>query len=123
MGRWLQKIQNRGEAEPTKPTKHASVGFVGTPCLPFQQKQLANNSMTPQQLGWLAAVASLLEVCTLHLIEGGFIDQHDLEEQLDATPRQVAALIRSNPNWYRHMPDKPIPHSEMVTLNGNETCN
>lgn len=123
MGRWLQKIQNPQEVSPTKPTKPASVGFVGPPSLPFQKKQPANEPLTPQQLGWLAVVASMLEVGTLHLIESEFIDQHDLEEQLDANPGQVAALIRSHPNWYRHMPDTHPPHCETrETPNGNETC-
>lgn len=101
MGRWMQKIQKGAEATPTKPTKPSFVGSVGAPCPPFQKKQAANDPLTTQQVGWLTAVAALLEVGTAHLIEGGFIDRHDLEEQLGADPRQVASLIRSGPGWCR----------------------
>ena len=100
MGRWMQKIQKGAEATPTKPTKPSFGGSVGTACPSFQKKKAVNEPLTPQQLGWLASIASLLEVGTMHLIERGFIDQHDLGEQLDADPKQVAALIRSNPLWY-----------------------
>lgn len=61
----------------------------------------ANDPLTPQQIGWLAAVASLLEVGTGQLLEWGFIDRHDLGEQHDVDPRQVAALIKSDPRWYQ----------------------
>lgn len=45
-----------------------------------------------------------------HLIERSFIDQHDLDEQLDADPKQVAALIRSNPFWHRRANDETRRH-------------
>lgn len=121
MGRWLQKIQKPQMAEPTKPTKSASVGSVGTPNLPFQKKQPTNDPLTDQQFGWLAAVASLLEVGTLHLIEGGFIDQQDLAEQLDADPLQVASLIRSNPDWYRRSSEPGSPAKALVRAQGTSS--
>lgn len=101
MGRWMQKIQKGAGDVPTKPTKPSFVGSVGAPCTHFPKKQPANDPMTPQQLGWLAAVASLLEVGTMHLIEAGFVDRYDLEEQAHADPRQVAALIKTNPRWHQ----------------------
>ena len=100
MGRWMQKIQNHPQGIPAKPSKPSFVGSVGTACQRFQKKQGANDPLSTEQIGWLAAVASLLEVGTMHLIDRGFIDQHDLEEQLGAPPEKVASLIRSNPYWY-----------------------
>lgn len=99
MGRWMQKIQKGAGAAPTKPTEPSFVSFVSSPPARFQKKQAANDPMTTQQLGWLAAVASLLEVGTMHLIEGGFVDHHDLTEQAGSDPCQAAALIRSDPRW------------------------
>jgi len=101
MGRWMQKIEKLADALPTKPTKPCFVGSVGAPSGHFPKKQPANDPMTPQQLGWLAAVASLLEAGTMHLIEAGFVDRYDLEEQAHADPRQVAALIKTNPRWHQ----------------------
>ncbi|MDH0122272.1 hypothetical protein N7325_20900 [Stutzerimonas stutzeri] len=100
MGRWMQQIQKRADAVPTKPTQPSFVSSVGSPSGDFEKKQAANDPLTPQQVGWLASVASLLEVATNHLVEGGFIDRHDLDEQLDAAPSEVARLIRSDPRWY-----------------------
>ena len=101
MGRWMQQIEKHADALPTKPAKPSSVGSVGAPSAHFQKKHSANDPVTPQQLGWLAAVASLLEIGTLHLIEAGFVDRYDLEEQAHADPRQVAALIKTNPRWHQ----------------------
>lgn len=100
MGRWMQKVQKSGGEAPPKPTKPSSVGFVGSPSPCFQITQAANEPLSPQQVGWLSAVASLLGVGTGHLVSGGFIDRFDLEEQLDSDPGQVASLIRSEPGWY-----------------------
>ncbi len=61
----------------------------------------ANDALTPEQIGWLAAVASCLGVSIGHLLERGFIDRHDLVEQIAAGPHQVAALIKSDPRWYQ----------------------
>ncbi|MDT4823130.1 hypothetical protein FQZ97_563510 [compost metagenome] len=101
MGRWMQKIEKHADDAPTKPTKPSFVGSVGTPSAHFQKKPSANDPITAPQLGWLAAVASLLEVGTMQLIEKGFVDRHDLEEQANADPRAVAALIKSNPRWHQ----------------------
>jgi len=100
MGRWMQQIQKRADAVPTKPTQPSFVSSVGSPSGDFEKKQAANDPLTPQQVGWLASVASLLEVATNHLVEGGFIDRHDLDEQLDADPHQVVSLIKSDPRWH-----------------------
>lgn len=99
MGRWMQKIQKGADTLPTKPTKPSSVGSVGMPCPHIQEKKAANDPLTSQQVGLLTAVAELLKVGTDHLIDKGFIDRHDLAEQLDAAPAEVAKLIRSNPRW------------------------
>lgn len=61
----------------------------------------ANDALTPDQIGWVAAVASHLEVGTGHLLGRGFIDRHDLVEQIASDPREVAALIKSDPRWYQ----------------------
>lgn len=109
MGRWMQKIQKSQKGEPTKPTKPSFVGSVGKPSASSGKKS-SNDPLSTQQLNWLEAVASLLEVGGMHLVEGGVIDHHDLEEQLDADPQQVAALIRSNPSWHR--PTSNLPQTE-----------
>lgn len=110
MGRWMQKIQKPQEGTPTKPTEPGFVGSVGTACPPFQKKQAVNDPLNSEQIGWLSAVAKLLEVGTMHLLESGFIDRHDLEEQLGADPEKVAALIRSNPFWHRRANDETRRH-------------
>ncbi|MBF8641814.1 MULTISPECIES: hypothetical protein [Pseudomonas] len=99
MGRWLDKIQKNTDTLPTKPTKLGFVGFVGAHSTDIQKKIPANDSLTYQQIGWLAAIASLLEMDTTRLLKLGLIDSYDLEEQLEADPRKVAALIRTNPVW------------------------
>lgn len=99
MGRWMQQIQ-KGPM-PYRQNRHnlvLSVLSVAHPAI--LKKQAANDPLTPQQVGWLASVASLLEVATNHLVEGGFIDRHDLDEQLDADPHQVVSLIKSDPRWH-----------------------
>lgn len=100
MGRWMQQIQKGADAVPTKPTQPGFVSSVGNPSAHIPEKHAANDPLTPQQIGWLAAVASLLEVGTSHLVERGFIDRHDLDEQLDADPHQVVSLIKSDPRWH-----------------------
>ena len=52
-----------------------------------------------KRVRWLAAVATELRCDPRHLLVNGFIDQHDLAEQLDAAPTEVAKLIRSSPRW------------------------
>ena len=59
----------------------------------------ANDHLTPRQIGWLSATASILEVATDYLVDGGFIDSDDLEEQIESNPEQAAKLIRSDPRW------------------------
>lgn len=59
----------------------------------------ALDALTPQQVGWLTAVASYLDCGISHLLSGRFIDSDDLQEQLGADPRQVAQLIKTNPRW------------------------
>jgi hypothetical protein len=48
---------------------------------------------------WLAGVAALLECSPAYLLEGGFVDQHDLAEQCEMPPGCAARLIRSHPEW------------------------
>jgi hypothetical protein len=101
MGRWMQKIQKCASYDASKPPKPSSEGFAVPLPAHFQKKHAANDSLTPEQIGWLAAVASHLEVGTGQLLECGFIDRHDLAEQIEADPRRVAALIKSDPRWYQ----------------------
>jgi len=101
MGRWMKKIQKCASQDASKPPKPSYEGFGACPPAHIQKKHAANDPLTPQQIGWIAAVASLLEVGTGQLIERGFIDRHDLDEQHDADARQVAALIKTNPRWYQ----------------------
>jgi hypothetical protein len=48
---------------------------------------------------WLAGVADLLERESAYLLEQGFIDHHDLDEQCGISPHYAARLIRSHPKW------------------------
>ena len=48
---------------------------------------------------WLAGVADLLEREPVYLLEQGFIDHHDLDEQCGISPHYAARLIRSHPKW------------------------
>lgn len=57
------------------------------------------NQLSARQSGWLSAVANLLGCLPNSLLIGGFIDMHDLDEQLQAEPGKVAALIRTHPRW------------------------
>lgn len=114
MGRWMQKIQKEQETAPTKPAKPSFVGSVGTLCSPFQKKQPASDRLSLKQLEWLAAVASLLGVEPMHLIENGFIDHYDLEEQQGADPSQAASLIRSNPRWHQMLMNQPSPNTHQA---------
>lgn len=59
----------------------------------------AVNDPQQQAMEWLARLAALLYCSPGYLLARSFIDQHDLEEQLDADPVAVARLIRSNPAW------------------------
>lgn len=101
MGRWMQKIQKSTDTDTTEPTKLGSVGFVASKPVLLQKISAANEPMTPQQISWLAALSSLLEVSASYLIDDGFIDHYDLEEQVNADLRNVARLIKSDPRW-RH---------------------
>ncbi|WP_339487841.1 hypothetical protein [Pseudomonas sp. EL_65y_Pfl2_R95] len=57
------------------------------------------DQLTGIQIGWLSAVANLLGCLPSRLLRDGFIDMHDLDEQLHSEPGKVAALIRTNPRW------------------------
>ncbi len=59
----------------------------------------AANDPPPETLAWLARVARLLECSPAYLLDRGFIDQFDLEEQHTSDPARAAVLIRSNPDW------------------------
>lgn len=54
---------------------------------------------TQRAWDWLASVACLLDCSPAYLLDRGFIDQFDLEEQHTSEPACAAALIRSNPEW------------------------
>jgi len=59
----------------------------------------AANDPPPEAFTWLAAVARLLGCRPDYLLERGFIDRHDLDEQHRAHPRFAARLIRTHPAW------------------------
>lgn len=58
---------------------------------------------------WLAGVAALLECSPAYLLEQGFIDQHDLDEQCGIPPHYAARLIRSHSKWphQKRCPKRP----------------
>lgn len=59
--------------------------------------ELKRPKMPPHAL--LVRVANLLGVKSDYLLEQGFLDAHDLEEQAHADPLAIAALIRTDPRW------------------------
>lgn len=48
---------------------------------------------------WLVGVAELLEREPAYLLEQGFVDHQDLDEQCGISPHYAARLIRSHPKW------------------------
>jgi hypothetical protein len=48
---------------------------------------------------WLPRVAQLLGVLPTDLLEGGYLDAHDLIEQTSASAEQLAEQIRRGPAW------------------------
>lgn len=99
MGRWMEKARKSAAATPTKPPKPSFEGSVGMAHPDIQKKNASSKPLSSQQLCWLTAVAELLEAGAAHLIDEKFIDEHDLNEQLETEPAEVARLIRSNPRW------------------------
>ena len=65
--------------------------------------------MPPHAL--LVRVANLLGVHRDYLLEQGFIEPCDLEEQGHADPLAIANLIRTNPRWI----DRPAKHLQGPT--------
>jgi hypothetical protein len=54
---------------------------------------------TPDVIRWLSSVAKYLQCKPGYLLEQRFIDRYDLIEQHRMHPRQIAALILTNPSW------------------------
>jgi hypothetical protein len=50
---------------------------------------------------WLPRVAQLLELLPTELLEGGYLEAHDLIEQDSASAEQVADQIRRGPAWIK----------------------
>ena len=75
------------EAQATTPTPNPSV----------TEPQQGRTGLAPHTL--LVRVADLLGVPKGYLLEHGFIEPCDLEEQAHADPLAIAALIRSDPRW------------------------
>ena len=69
----------------------------------------AADDSTAEAQAWLTRVACLLECSPGYLLEHGFIDRHDLAEQLRIHPRLVVLLIRSNSAWVPERPGTPAP--------------
>lgn len=65
----------------------------------------AASNPPPQAWAWLARLASLLGCSPTYLLDGGFVDHHDLAEQHQLHPRFAAKLIRTHPDW--HQPGAP----------------
>lgn len=67
-------------------------------------KALAGNLTAPAALPppssvWLARVARLLGTRPAELLDGGYLEQHDLVELAGSDAAQVAETIRSSPTW------------------------
>ena len=68
-----------------------------TPNPSVAEPQQGRTGLAPHTL--LVRVANLLGVAKDSLLEQGFIEPCDLEEQAHADPLAIAALIRSDPRW------------------------
>lgn len=91
------------EAQVATPTPKPSVAE-------HQQGPMHNcTGLAPHTL--LVRVANLLGVPKGYLLEHGFIEPCDLEEQTHTDPLAIAALILSNPRWS----ECPCPSSEKRT--------
>lgn len=69
--------------------------------------------MPPHAL--LVRVANLLGVHRDYLLEQGFLDAHDLEEQAGADPLAIAALIRTSPRWIDRKAPAPTKAPPVTT--------
>lgn len=56
-------------------------------------------AMRQPSSAWLVRVARMLGIQPAELLEGGYLDQHDLAELAGTDPEQVADTIRSSPAW------------------------
>ncbi len=56
-------------------------------------------ALSPASNYWLADVAILLGVQPMDLLRNGYLDENDLIEMSEISPKQIAEMIRTNPNW------------------------
>jgi len=75
--------------------------------------ELKRPKMPPHAL--LVRVANLLSVPRGYLLEQGFLDAHDLEEQAGADPLAIAALIRTSPHWIDRKAPAPTKAPPVTT--------
>ena len=80
-----------------------------TPNPSVAEPQQGRTGLAPHTL--LVRVANLLGVHRDYLLERGFIEPCDLEEQAHADPLAIAALIRTSPRWS----ERSCPSSEKRT--------
>ena len=55
--------------------------------------------LSPASSELLAGVAKLLGVQPMDLLCNGYIDEHDLIEMSEISPKHIAEMIQTNPNW------------------------
>ncbi|XOC01555.1 hypothetical protein ACMC9K_20630 [Pseudomonadota bacterium DY0742] len=71
-------------------------------------------ALPPPSSAWLARVARLLGTRPAELLDGGYLEQHDLVELAGSDAALVAETIRSSPTWiYRATPPaSPVTREE-----------
>lgn len=72
-------------------------------------------ALPPSSGVWLARVARLLGTRPAELLDGGYLEQHDLVELYGSDAALVAETIRSSPTWLNRA-ERPVPPAEVVPV-------
>lgn len=75
----------------------------------------APTTLPPPSSAWLARVARLLGTRPAELLEGGYLEQHDLVELAGSDAALVAETIRSSPTWLNRAAS-PVPPSKVMPV-------
>lgn len=70
-------------------------------------------ALPPPSSVWLARVARLLGTRPAELLDGGYLEQHDLVELAGSDAAQVAETIRSSPAWINRVA-RPAPPAAVM---------
>lgn len=76
---------------------------------------VAPAALPPASAVWLARVARLLGTRPAELLDGGYLEQHDLVELAGSDAAQVAETIRSSPTWLNRAA-RPVPPAKVMPI-------